>query len=92
MADKKKKAKKYFVKIEPDECKGCERCVNACPKAVLKMGTELNFMGFPFAYYVGAGCIGCAACYYNCPEPGAITIFEESEDADDSGKEQEEEN
>ncbi len=88
----KKKVKKYFVKIEPDECKGCERCVNACPKAVLKMGTELNFMGFPFAYYVGAGCVGCSACFYNCPEPGAVTIFEVSDDADgDSEKEEDEE-
>ena len=85
----KKKNKKYFVKIEPDECKGCERCVNACPKAVLKIGCELNFMGFTYACYEGAGCIGCGACFYNCPEPGAITVFEESgkteteEDEDD---------
>lgn len=74
----KKKNKKYFVKIEPDECKGCERCVNACPKAVLKIGSELNFMGFTYARYEGVGCIGCGACFYNCPEPGAITVFEES--------------
>ncbi|MHB9138304.1 MAG: 4Fe-4S dicluster domain-containing protein [Victivallaceae bacterium] len=75
---KKKKNKKYFVKIEPDQCKGCERCVNACPKAVLKIGGELNFMGFAYACYEGSGCIGCGACFYNCPEPGAITVFEEA--------------
>jgi ferredoxin len=74
MAEKKKMFK---VIIKKDECKGCERCVNACPKSVLKMVTELNFMGFPSSSYSGSGCIGCGACFYNCPEPGTITIIEE---------------
>ena len=78
-----KKAKKYTVIIEPEECKGCERCVNACPKSVLKMGTKLNFMGVPYAYYTGDGCIGCAACFYTCPEPGAVTIIEETDEEQD---------
>lgn len=82
----KKQSKKYFVKIEPDQCKGCERCVNACPKAVLKIGGELNFMGFSFACYEGEGCIGCGACFYNCPEPGAITVFEETGEIEEDGE------
>ena len=24
-------------------------------------------------------CIGCGSCFYQCPEPGAITIYEEVE-------------
>ncbi|MDD5698138.1 MAG: 4Fe-4S dicluster domain-containing protein [Victivallaceae bacterium] len=70
----KTKQVKYQAVIAADECKGCERCVNACPKSVLQMGREFNFMGFPYAVYVGEGCIGCGACFYTCPEPGAITI------------------
>jgi NAD-dependent dihydropyrimidine dehydrogenase PreA subunit len=70
----------YSVKIEPEECKGCERCVNACPKSVLKMQNKLNFMGYPYAIYIGKGCIGCGACFYNCPEPGAVTVYEETEE------------
>ena len=61
---------------EPDECKGCGRCVSACPKKLLKLGSALNIMGVPYAEYSGEGCVGCGACFYTCPEPGAITIFE----------------
>ena len=64
-----------------DECKGCERCVNACPKSVLKMGKKFNFMGFAHVVYEGKGCIGCAACFYTCPEPGAIKIVKISEES-----------
>lgn len=71
------KAKKVFrCDIHSDECKGCERCVIACPRGVIKMGTKLNMMSFPYAYYTGEGCIGCGGCFYSCPEPGAITIVE----------------
>ncbi len=73
------KKKKFRVFPNPDECKGCGRCVEACPKKLLSMGTKLNFMGVPYAVYSGEGCLGCGACYYTCPEPGAITIFQ-SED------------
>lgn len=72
--------KKNIVIIEPDECKGCERCVLACPKSVLAMSSNLNKYGFPYAFYAGNGCIGCGGCFYSCPEPGAITIIEEYED------------
>lgn len=67
--------KKFKVIVSFEECKGCERCVNACPRSVLIMGSHLNHMGFPAAQYKGAGCIGCGSCFYTCPEPGAITII-----------------
>ncbi|WP_176013206.1 ferredoxin family protein [Victivallis sp. Marseille-Q1083] len=66
----------FRVRVNPDECKGCERCVNACPRSVLKMGTQLNKMSFPYAIAAANGCIGCGGCFYTCPEPGAIAIFE----------------
>ncbi len=72
--------KKNIVVIETDECKGCERCINACPKSVLELSTELNKYGYPYAFYTGDGCIGCGSCFYTCPEPGAVTIIEEEED------------
>lgn len=72
--------KKYRAAVASDECKGCGRCLAACPKQLLKMGSKLNFMGTTYVEYAGAGCIGCGACYYTCPEPGAITIYEIDED------------
>lgn len=76
--------KKYQVKIAPDECKGCQRCVIACTRNVLAMGKELNIMGFPAAMVQSDDCIGCGICFYTCPEPGAITIYREV--ADDAQK------
>ena len=68
--------KRYKVKVEPEECKGCGRCILACPRAVLAMGKHLNDMGYTFVQPVKDECIGCGACFYQCPEPGAITVFE----------------
>lgn len=82
MSETNKKTKSFFPKIAREECKGCERCVNACPKSVLRMENDLNAMGHPHAVYTGSGCTGCGACFYNCPEPGAITIIEETDDDD----------
>ena len=72
--------KKFRTVITPDECKGCERCVIACPKQVLVITETLNTYGFPYAQYTGVGCIGCGACFYSCPEPGAVTVLEETEE------------
>lgn len=75
-----KSKKKFVPSVNPELCKGCERCVHACPKAVLKMDVKINNMGFPVARYVGEGCVGCGACFYSCPEADAITVYEESDD------------
>ena len=56
------------------ECKGCGRCVAACPDQLLKMSEKVNKRGYLYAEYAGEGCKGCASCYYTCPEPGAIEI------------------
>jgi NAD-dependent dihydropyrimidine dehydrogenase PreA subunit len=60
--------------FEADECKGCGRCVSACPKKCLCLSSRLNSRGVKPAHYVGEGCTGCAICFYNCPEPYVITI------------------
>ncbi len=60
--------------IDSGECKGCERCVNACPSKCLRMSEALNCKGSKFAEYSGEGCTGCGICFYNCPEPYTIRI------------------
>lgn len=67
------KDKPYPV-INQVECKACERCIEACPSNVLKMGDAFNERGYRYAVYTGDGCIGCGACYYTCPEPLAIEV------------------
>jgi NAD-dependent dihydropyrimidine dehydrogenase PreA subunit len=75
-----KQKKRFYPVIEKEQCKGCGRCVEACPKMVLEMKTDLNQMGYPHAVYLGEGCVGCGACFYNCPEPGAVAVIEESDE------------
>ena len=63
-----------YPKINAIECKACGRCVDACPKKVLELGTDLNDRGYRYVSYLGSGCVGCASCYYVCPEPHAIEV------------------
>ncbi len=65
---------KPYPLINPLECKSCSRCVVACPKQCLRIGKALNERGYYSAEYTGEGCVGCASCFYSCPEPNAIEI------------------
>ena len=49
-------------------------CVDSCPPECLELAPELSKYGVHPAQYTGEGCTGCGACYYCCPEPGAITV------------------
>ena len=71
-----KKTKKFRIDIAVDECKGCLRCISACPKNVIAKTDQVNMMGVVYVKSLGEGCIGCGACFYACPEPGAITVYE----------------
>jgi len=62
--------------ITEDRCKGCGRCIEACPKKVLRLRKTLNRRGVRPAFYTGSGCIGCGFCFYNCPEPYAIEVIQ----------------
>ena len=60
--------------INAAECKGCERCVAACPAKCLQIADKLNCKGIKPVEYIGKGCTGCGICFYNCPEPYTILI------------------
>ncbi|MFZ2656566.1 MAG: ferredoxin family protein [Victivallales bacterium] len=74
------KKKKNTAVISINECKGCERCIRACPKKLLHIENKLNSRGYRYVLYAGEGCVGCGSCFYSCPEPGAITVIEEIEE------------
>ncbi|MBF0207846.1 MAG: 3-methyl-2-oxobutanoate dehydrogenase subunit VorB [Oligoflexia bacterium] len=54
-------------------CKGCARCIEACSKSCISMGTEINsFTGLMPVNFDLSNCIGCALCVTACPEPYAL--------------------
>jgi pyruvate/2-oxoacid:ferredoxin oxidoreductase alpha subunit/NAD-dependent dihydropyrimidine dehydrogenase PreA subunit len=58
------------VVLLPELCKGCGRCIEACPKHGISMGTEINqasgFVPVTIDYSV---CNHCGLCVTACPEP-----------------------
>jgi pyruvate/2-oxoacid:ferredoxin oxidoreductase alpha subunit/NAD-dependent dihydropyrimidine dehydrogenase PreA subunit len=56
--------------LQPEYCKGCLRCIDACPKHCISPGDEVNpETGLvPVELNLDA-CNGCGLCMQACPEP-----------------------
>ena len=54
----------------PQFCKGCGRCIEACPKHCITVGTEINpATGLVPVHLDLEPCNGCGLCISACPEP-----------------------
>lgn len=50
-------------------CKGCELCVEACPKGLIRLGERINNLGYHVAGVTdGEKCTGCGFCAIMCPD------------------------
>lgn len=57
------------IKINPERCKGCELCVDICPKAIIQMSEKTNDIGHLYAIIIDKDkCTGCALCCQMCPD------------------------
>ncbi|MDR2157356.1 MAG: 4Fe-4S binding protein [Clostridiales Family XIII bacterium] len=65
-----------FVKIDAEKCKGCNLCVEACPKKILSSGRDArNKYGYRAVTANGSeDCTGCLNCALMCPD-GAIAVY-----------------
>lgn len=64
------------VEIATDRCKGCELCVDACPKGLLELDLSVvNALGHHPIHLLAAGpCTSCALCARVCPDV-VFTIY-----------------
>ncbi len=79
--DKKSAVGKIYLIIE--RCKGCNLCIEFCPKDVLKESSVFNKKGYhpPELIEVPGEkmCVGCGYCSLICPEFAIYTEIEEDE-------------
>ena len=61
---------KFTLSFNKENCKGCELCVNACPKGLLALDKNAtNDAGYyPAGITDQEACIGCQSCARMCPD------------------------
>jgi pyruvate/2-oxoacid:ferredoxin oxidoreductase alpha subunit/NAD-dependent dihydropyrimidine dehydrogenase PreA subunit len=61
--------------LEPEYCKGCNRCVEACAHGCIVPGQEINSLTglVPVALHLD-DCNGCGLCVDACPEPWGLRV------------------
>jgi 2-oxoglutarate ferredoxin oxidoreductase subunit delta len=71
-----KMKKRFKVVFNREKCKGCELCINFCPKKILALDPEVNAKGYhPAGITDQESCIGCASCATMCPDY-CISIYQ----------------
>jgi len=60
------------IEIDDLRCKGCGRCITACPKDLIAFSHELNDRGYNYVEFIGEqkDCSGCTICAVVCPDQG----------------------
>ena len=58
------------VTFDRDKCKGCELCIAACPKKILRLSKDkINARGYyPAEIADEDKCIACGFCAIMCPD------------------------
>lgn len=76
----KKKIRTVKIQILKDRCKGCEFCIDFCPRDVLEQSDEFNVKGYHLPRVKNEdACVGCDLCERLCPE-FAIFLVDEPDD------------
>ncbi|MDR3063255.1 MAG: ferredoxin family protein [Methanobrevibacter sp.] len=68
-----------MIKINPDLCKGCNICVESCPKKVYENSNITNKKGVQIPVPKNIkNCVQCHLCELMCPDQ-AILVEEDDE-------------
>jgi len=65
------------IVINPEKCKGCYLCIDACPKHMIKISEPINQSGYHPAEFRSDlnECIGCAMCALRCPDIAIKEVY-----------------
>jgi 2-oxoglutarate ferredoxin oxidoreductase subunit delta len=67
------------VHINIEQCKGCEFCIEYCPKDVLELSKEFNRKGYHYPTVIKQGaCVNCTLCEMICPDFSIFVVAGES--------------
>ncbi len=73
--------------VEPQYCKGCGRCIEACAKGCIALGTEIDPLSGLVPVVIDAErCNGCGLCLDACPEPYGLKPEEDTRPAPPPGR------
>ena len=62
------------IVIDQERCKGCDLCLELCPKKIFQESQEMGIKGFRIRIpKLSTQCSSCGLCKYFCPE-GAIKL------------------
>ncbi|ABR54892.1 4Fe-4S ferredoxin iron-sulfur binding domain protein [Methanococcus vannielii SB] len=57
------------IVIDENYCKGCDICIDVCPKSVYKKSEQLNKKGiYPPRPVNNNECVYCNLCVLQCPD------------------------
>ena len=63
-----------LVFIAKDHCKGCDLCIEFCPKSVLARSKGFNVKGYHYPVVTNDDCINCRLCVTVCPEYAIFSV------------------
>jgi len=62
------------VIITVERCKGCELCIEFCPREVLVRSSDFNPKGYHYPLVRNDDCINCRLCLTVCPEYAIYSV------------------
>ncbi|MFO0581352.1 MAG: 3-methyl-2-oxobutanoate dehydrogenase subunit VorB [Anaeromyxobacter sp.] len=75
MATESRSLERPKPEVKPEYCKGCGRCVGACPHHAIAMGDAINpLTGLVPVSLDPSCCNGCGLCVEACPEPYGLQL------------------